>query len=718
MDMENYKLISLKVKGFRGFADRAGEREFIFDNSCTLLLGIQGGAKSSTLNAIEWCLFGDKVANKSATKIDERKDWLVKNKTSSEATVEVTFKRDDGELLKVYRCDRKRRGKPSFYYQTNDGIHEDENRLAVLLGIELSDYMSCIYLHQEVINALLVQEPKERRNALDRLMGLTNWRNLGEGIKNAKATDQFKKIDEDYAKINHKIETAKKIKQGDLATAKEEAMSHDIAEKELTLDGAKSRCKTVAETMQRFANDYSLLLPMLPKYQTNEDLEKFFKSGKQAIKKLRNEQPDVERQKALLSQENELTRLKVSFDGKRNAEKQQDEQIQKFKDKHGTPSSVLAKKNQIENEHLPVAREGLYTINNKAGVIRETLKFLDSGQDTESHCPICSNKITPSKLRQQIEASQKEMQSQIKPFETEISRLETELSALSGVIKKFEHFQGDLEDKRQDIRDAKKAIAVALETEISEEADPLVLLEQAITEVSKDLAEIRQAIQQGNHRIDVIEEQLEDIKRITNMLQRRQEVEKLFEIQDSPEYKQFESERDKLSSLCDSVVTIGEAIEDVLRTSAKEKIESTKNLISNIYRQLAIRTDYPDIKIDSDKYEVMAVGKGETEIALRILNKGDINCAALSIFLGLATSNNLTHNISFMVLDDPSQNLDPAHKERLAGVLNDVLKNKQLIIATSEDDFATHLNSKLTKPKKVYRLEDWTEDDGPSITVE
>ncbi|MEH2460165.1 MAG: hypothetical protein V7K34_23195 [Nostoc sp.] len=42
-----------------------------------------------------------------------------------------------------------------------------------------------------------------------------------------------------------------------------------------TLDGAKSRYQTVTETMQRFANDYSLLLPMLPKYQTNEDLYQF-----------------------------------------------------------------------------------------------------------------------------------------------------------------------------------------------------------------------------------------------------------------------------------------------------------------------------------------------------------------------------------------------------------------------------------------------------------
>jgi DNA repair exonuclease SbcCD ATPase subunit len=259
--MRNYQLVSLKVKGFRGFPEQAGEREFQFDDPCTLLLGVQGGAKSSTLNAIEWCLFGDKVANKSATKIEERKNWLVRNKSSNEATVEVTFERD-GELLKVYRCDcasrtlrdRKRRGKPPFYYQINGGTpHEDETGLRVRLGVELTDYMSCVYLHQEVINALLVQEPKERQNALDRLMGLTNWRNLFEGIKSAKAADEFKKIDEEFGKIASKIETAKAVKQSSLEQAKEDAISHKIALKELSLDGAKSHCQAVAETMQRFA---------------------------------------------------------------------------------------------------------------------------------------------------------------------------------------------------------------------------------------------------------------------------------------------------------------------------------------------------------------------------------------------------------------------------------------------------------------------------------
>ena len=716
--MRNYQLVSLKVKGFRGFPEQAGEREFQFNDPCTLLLGVQGGAKSSTLNAIEWCLFGDKVANKSATKIEERKNWLVRNKSSNEASVEVTFERD-GELLKVYRCDRKRRGKPPFYYQINGGTpHEDETGLRVILGVELTDYMSCVYLHQEVINALLVQEPKERQNALDRLMGLTNWRNLFEGIKSAKAADEFKKIDEEFGKIASKIETAKAVKQNSLEQAKEDAISHKIALKELSLDGAKSRCQAVAETMQRFANDYGLLVRSLPKCQTIDDLERFVKSGKQAIKKLRNEQPDAERQKELLKQQTELNRLKINFESKRNAQKQQEDQIQKLQEKHGTLSAVAAKKNQVENEQLPEARDRLYTLNNRAGVIRETLKFLESVQrEKTTDCPVCSSEINPIQLQQQLEAWQQEMQSQLNPIEEEISQLETELADLQRVIKKIERSQRDLEAKRQELREVTHAISVALETEISASADAIVLLNQATREVDEDLEAIRTAVEQSNQRLDSIDDQLEDIKRIITVLCRQQEVEDLFKVQNSPEYKRLEAERDELQNFCDLVVTIGEAIEDVLRNSAKEKIDSTKTVISEIYRQLAGRSDFPDIKIDPDKYEVMAVGNGESEVALRILNKGDINCAALSIFLALATSEDLTHNIGFMVLDDPSQNLDPTHKARLASVLNRVLEKKQLVIATSEDDFATNLISQFTKQKKVYRLERWTEETGPEIQV-
>ncbi len=133
---------------------------------------------------------------------------------------------------------------------------------------------------------------------------------------------------------------------------------------------------------------------------------------------------------------------------------------------------------------------------------------------------------------------------------------------------------------------------------------------------------------------------------------------------------------------------------------------------------LAQRADYPEIEIDAETFEVMAVRDGEAEVALRILNKGDLNCAALSIFLALATSSDLSHRMGFIVLDDPSQSLDPSHKERLAKLLDCMLGDKQLIIATSETDFVGHLRAKLKKRKRIYTLQRWAEDTGPEISVE
>src|SRR5438477_74816 len=114
--MSQFRLVSIKIKGFRGFPEQGGEREFKFDGPCTLLFGTQGAAKSSALHAVEWCLFGEKVAKATESGIQERKGWLVRNKRSAEASVEVVFEQD-GQLRKVHRSDRKARGSPGFSFQ-------------------------------------------------------------------------------------------------------------------------------------------------------------------------------------------------------------------------------------------------------------------------------------------------------------------------------------------------------------------------------------------------------------------------------------------------------------------------------------------------------------------------------------------------------------------------------------------------------------------------
>src|SRR4030095_11517942 len=96
----------------------------------------------------------------------------------------------------------KPRGKPGFYFQLDGGpMREQEEELRVMLGAELRDYMSWVHLHQEVINALVVEEPSARKNALDRLLGLAELRNFADGLKKSGVRDHLKETERIFAEI-------------------------------------------------------------------------------------------------------------------------------------------------------------------------------------------------------------------------------------------------------------------------------------------------------------------------------------------------------------------------------------------------------------------------------------------------------------------------------------------------------------------------------------
>ncbi|HOR30376.1 MAG TPA: AAA family ATPase, partial [Candidatus Syntrophosphaera thermopropionivorans] len=93
---------SLKVQGFRGYTNY---QELVFDNDAVFLFGDNHKGKSSTLNAIEWCLFGDESVG-GTTGLRERIGWEVPNRNmdpSKETFVELTLKDEQGSEYKVLR---------------------------------------------------------------------------------------------------------------------------------------------------------------------------------------------------------------------------------------------------------------------------------------------------------------------------------------------------------------------------------------------------------------------------------------------------------------------------------------------------------------------------------------------------------------------------------------------------------------------------------------
>src|SRR5947209_19711589 len=75
----------LAVRGFRGFTC---EQTFEFPSPATILSGENHFGKSSTLNALEWCLFGDQCKGKD-TNIRERVGWIIPNQSLERLDVRV-----------------------------------------------------------------------------------------------------------------------------------------------------------------------------------------------------------------------------------------------------------------------------------------------------------------------------------------------------------------------------------------------------------------------------------------------------------------------------------------------------------------------------------------------------------------------------------------------------------------------------------------------------
>src|SRR5437660_1671637 len=99
-----FQIRRLAVQGFRGFA---GCCEFKFESPVTILCGGNHEGKSSTLNAIEWCFFGDEVIGKD-TGIRERVNWIIQNRDlpSTDVCVELEVA-DSTHQLVIRRTARK-----------------------------------------------------------------------------------------------------------------------------------------------------------------------------------------------------------------------------------------------------------------------------------------------------------------------------------------------------------------------------------------------------------------------------------------------------------------------------------------------------------------------------------------------------------------------------------------------------------------------------------
>jgi len=227
---------AIRLKNFRGWL---GEHEVPLGAELTLLVGENASGKSSTLNAIEWCLFGGEVARKGSG-IDERGDWEIRNRDAADAEVTVVLtlavEGSSATLLRSRASDARPRDPDFVQLELPDGD--------VLEGGEVGEWLSWNNLrdwatwkqafcqHQEQLR-VRVTDGGERSLQLGRLLGLEAYQEFNEELKALKVKGLERVAQDELGDIEEELEHALARPGAELRGIEEQLEARGVARSEV-----------------------------------------------------------------------------------------------------------------------------------------------------------------------------------------------------------------------------------------------------------------------------------------------------------------------------------------------------------------------------------------------------------------------------------------------------------------------------------------------------
>lgn len=195
-----------------------------------------------------------------------------------------------------------------------------------------------------------------------------------------------------------------------------------------------------------------------------------------------------------------------------------------------------------------------------------------------------------------------------------------------------------------------------------------------IAELKEKYDIIKEELNEINKKLGSSQEKIENCKKILEKISSQEEKEKKLLI----EFKKLENKFNKANLIRNEVGQMGRAI-------SKYMLSGISNIASVNFNKITGRTERIEwSNEEKDKYAVYLVGQ-ERKIAFEQLSGGEQVSVAIAI---RGTMTEYFTNSKFMILDEPTNNLDTERKKLLAEYMGEILNNlEQSIIVTHDDTF-------------------------------
>ena len=678
-------ITKLELKNWRTHKETTLE----FSEGTNVIVGVMGSGKSSIVNAVSYALFGTFPGIKNrAVSLKE----IIMNKPNqcTESIVKAEFEKDGKKFLVERRICLDETNEAKLFEEgklISGPKQKDVNeKIEAILGLSYELFSRAVYAEQNEMDFFLKLSPSERKKKFDELLEIEKYEEARKNavslqntfVKDGKEKRDFVERQKATLKGNEEEKLIQKIKED-----RKEIL---LLEKKIEeLGTGYEKKKKEFEVIEKKEKDYLELNEVIVKGKSKLEIikEDLSKGSTVDIKEI----------------EEKLKTLKKLDAGVREEKK----------DKEKEEKEVQEKKNILMEEMKVIEYQ-----------LREFEKEEKNIGLLKGNCPTCKQEMNEEhrgKLLKEISQKKEKAEEIITKQKKEALKM---LDTLSGVEKRMKEIEKTVDENRKTTYEIEGILSQSQKAEGKKKE--MEKLEKELPTLEEKLKEIRF----DKKILDKAREELFGIKNEKNLCEEKTRSKK--EI-----IKSYEQTLEKINQAKKNINEIEEEEKIIVEAGKKmgvfsncliatqnelrETLLSTINTaMTTIWQSVYPYKDFLDAKlfVVENGYDLKVLTRGNEWVRVEgILSGGERSAAALCIRMAFALV--LTKQLSMLILDEPTHNLDRNAVEKLSEMLREempklvsqifvITHDKELENAASADTYILDRNKDADEPTRVEKM--------------
>ncbi len=659
LGLSDFMINKIMLKNWRSH----WESEFNFSQGTNALIGVMGAGKSSLLDSMCFALFG------TFPLLQTRKvtlDDIIMNRPQKreKAEVEVFFSVDEIEYS-VKRVIERGKGTTKAEIRKegkllDTGSSRTTENVEKILKVDYDLFSRAIYSEQNGLDNFLTIPKGQRMRKIDSLLRI----------------DKFEAARSSATTLSNRLKD--KIKDST-------RLIEDVEEREDfdKIDELKKNIKNIEKKQEKIISE-------------KKKVEELKERKEKKIDEINREMKEVkEKEKELNIISGEIKNLENDLKGfKKDESKNIEKNVSLVNKKIEKERNEIDKK-ETELKNL-VSRE-----NESKVIINNMIERIESIEPVDGDCPLCGTRLTKEHkdkiLRQSKEEIKKQEEklrksrSKIKDLENIIGELRKSLEDLNKEAYELESRKSKIEEyekKEKKLEDNKKEKEI-IEKElkkIEEKVD-----ERVVDNLQKELIDLSGKYSDLNARFEGNKEFLDEKKERVMTLEEKKEA-----------FEKHKKQIKNMERVSQDLKKLDKSLRETQLTLRREFVDAVNFTMDKIWDYLYPYEDFTNIRLSvkSGDYVLELKEVGGSWVSVEGIASGGertTSCLALRIAFSLV----LAPNLKWLVLDEPTHNLDVQAVEYLAEVLRERIAEfvDQVFLITHDEKLENAVNGYL------YRLE-------------